>query len=156
VPLDGNPAKDDAEKTLKLRRYILGLSLVAALARSEDRYNLREGCQLRQKPGTKTTWREVQFEGDDVERTGLTEEVAADYAKLAAEAFGVKQFPEYEFDQKTAEKWLALDKKVQDKLRRENPMTKQFTSAEATSGEGAGESAGAGEGKPTTRKRGGK
>lgn len=129
VPLAATPSKDDAEKTLALRRYILGLSLVAALARSEDRYNLREGCQLRMKPGYKISWREVQFEGDDVERSGLTEEVAAAYAKLAADAFGVGESCEVEFDQKTAEKWLKLDKKQQDKLRRDKPMTQQFVDA---------------------------
>jgi CRISPR-associated protein Csb1 len=131
VPLAGDPTKDDLGETLKLRRYILGLSLVAALARSEDRYNLREGCQLRMKPGHKTTWREVQFEGDDVERTGLTEDVAGDYAKLAAAAFGVETYPEFEFDKKTAEKWLALDKKQQDKLRRDRAMTQQFQEGES-------------------------
>ncbi len=129
VPLAGNPAKDDGEKTLALRRYILGLSLVAALARCEDRYNLREGCQLRAKSGHQTRWREVHFEGDDVQREGLTEELAALYAKAAADAFGVGESCEVEFDQKTAEKWLKLDKKQQDKLRREKAMTQQFTDA---------------------------
>ena len=34
----------DAEKTLQLRRYILGLSLVTVV--TYDDYNLRSGCQL--------------------------------------------------------------------------------------------------------------
>jgi hypothetical protein len=77
----------------------------------------------------------VQFEGDDVERTELTEAVAAAYAKLAAEAFGVGESCEVEFDQKTAEKWLKLEKKQQDKLRRDKPMTQQFTDAPTESAE---------------------
>jgi CRISPR-associated protein Csb1 len=126
VPMAGNPVKDDTEKTLALRRYILGLSLVAALARSEDRYNLREGCQLRAKPGHQTKWMEVHFEGSDLETAGLTEDTAGAYAKLAAIDFGVGDSREVEFDQKTAEKWLKLDKKKQDKLRREKAMTQLF------------------------------
>jgi CRISPR-associated protein Csb1 len=126
VPLDGDQTKDDAERTLKLRRYILGLALIAATARTEDKYNLREGCQLKQKTGHKPVWREVKYEGDDIDLTELNEDTAAKYATLAAEAFGVEKFPEFEFDQRTAEKWLKLDKKQQDKLRRDKPMTQQF------------------------------
>lgn len=136
VPAEDDPSKDDTERTLRLRRYILGLSLLAATVRCEDKYNLREGCQLKQKSGHKPVWREVRYEGDDVELTGVTEENVAAYATLAAEAFGVEQFPEYEFDQDTAEKWLKLDKKQQDKLRRDKPMTMQFV--EGAAGEGSG------------------
>jgi CRISPR-associated endonuclease/helicase Cas3 len=127
VPQADNLVSDDVERTLKVRRYILGLALLAATVRNEDRYNLREGCQLRQKPGHNANWREVRYEGGDSDLTGLTEETVAEYARLAAEAFGVGDSREVLFDQKTAEKWLKLDKKQQDKLRRDNPMTKQFT-----------------------------
>lgn len=123
---DADPAKTDAGKTLALRRYILGLSLVAATARTEDKYNLREGCQLRQKPGSRPVWREVRFEGDDADRHDLTPERCEQYARLAAEAFGVSNQPvETEFDPKTAELWLRLDEDQQKKLRVERPMTKQ-------------------------------
>jgi CRISPR-associated protein Csb1 len=127
VPLESDPSKDDPERTLKLRRYILGLALIAATARCEDKYNLREGCQLKQKSGHKPVWREVKYEGDDADLNGLTEDAAATYAVQVAEKFGVQTFPEFAFDSKTAEKWLKLDKKQQDKLRRDKPMTKQFT-----------------------------
>lgn len=133
VPSKNDPAKDDNERTLALRRYVLGLALIAATARCEDKYNLREGCQLKQKKGQPPVWREVKYEGDDAELSALSEEVAAAFAKEAASDFGVQSFPEFEFDQKTAEKWLKLDKKQQDKLRRDKPMTKQFTE-EAPSG----------------------
>ncbi len=131
VPDPGDPSKNHQDKTLALRRYILGLSLVAATARCEDKYNLREGCQLRQKPGFKPIWREVKFEGDDADRQDLSPERCEQYARLAAEKFGVPKQPiETEFDPKIAEQWLGLDEDQQKKLRVERPMTKQdFTSA---------------------------
>src|SRR5581483_2693458 len=115
-----------AGKTLALRRYILGLSLVAATARTEDKYNLREGCQLRQKPGFKPVWREVMFEGEDAERHDLSTERCEQYARLAAGEFGVPKEPvDTEFEAKTAELWLRLGEDQQKKLRVERPMTKQ-------------------------------
>jgi CRISPR-associated protein Csb1 len=131
VPTPGDPAKNDTAKTLALRRYILGLSLVAATARTEDKYNLREGCQLRQKRGFTPIWREVKFEGDDAERHDLSPDRCERYARLAAENFAVAKDPiETEFDPKTTELWLRLDEKQQKKLRVEKPMTKQdFASA---------------------------
>jgi hypothetical protein len=131
VPLAGDATKNDTNKTLALRRYIFGLSLVAATARTEDKYNLREGCQLRQKPKFTPVWREVRFEGEDTDRVDLTSDLCEKYAQLAAEAFVVPEKPiETEFDPKTAELWLQLDEKQQKKLRVERPMTKQdFASA---------------------------
>lgn len=134
VPHVTDVHKTDPERTLKLQRYILGLTLVAATTRNEERFDLREGCQLRVKPGEKTTWQAVRYEGKDEDLTGLTSEAAVAFAKLAASEFGIAQFEEFEFDQKTAEKWLALDKKTQDKRRRDNPMTKQFPDAEIVTG----------------------
>jgi CRISPR-associated protein Csb1 len=153
VPLASDPSKDDPEKTLCLRRYILGLCLVAALARTEDRYNLREGCQLRTKPGTMIAWKEVHYDGNDVILTDLNDVVAEDFAKAAAAAFGVGKSFEVEFDTKTAEKWLALDKKQQDKLRRDKPMTKQFSSESGESDAGTVVDTGVEESKPATRRR---
>lgn len=131
VPVAGDPTKNDVGKTLSLRRYILGLSLVAATARTEDKYNLREGCQLRQKPKFEAVWREVRFEGDDTYRSDFLPERCEEYARLAATAFGVPKEPILtEFDPKTAEQWLGLEEKQQKKLRVERPMTKQdFTIA---------------------------
>lgn len=132
VPEDGNPIKSDAIKTRALRRYILGLSLVAATARTEDKYNLREGCQLRQKPDFKLVWREIKFEGKDEDRHDLTPDLCEKYARLAAAEFGVVQQPiDTEFDPKIAEQWLQLDEKQQKKLRVEQPMTKQNFAAAA-------------------------
>lgn len=153
VPQETDTTKDDPGKTLALRRYILGLCLVAALARSEDRYNLREGCQLRIKPGSKMDWREVHFEDDDVVVTDLTEQVAMEYAEAAAKDFGVGESREVEFDSGTAEKWLALEKKQQDKLRRDKPMTQQFENDSTSRSADGGNAAAPDEPKPATRKR---
>lgn len=124
VPSPNDPTENDAEKTLKLRRYILGLSLVAATAPTEDRYNLREGCQLRQKDKFKTVWQEVRYEEDNKPIPELAT-TAFDYAKLAAEAFGISNPPETEFEPAVAERWLRLSKDQRDKLRPTAPMTKQ-------------------------------
>ncbi|HWG46941.1 MAG TPA: type I-U CRISPR-associated RAMP protein Csb1/Cas7u [Gemmataceae bacterium] len=125
APNSQNPKQTDADQALKLRRYILGLSLVAATARTQDKFDLREGCQLRVKPGFTMGWNLVPFEGTDQALSYLTGELSLAYAKAAADSFVVGgPYPPVRFDQKTAEKWLELDKKAQDKLRREKPMTK--------------------------------
>ncbi len=132
VPNAAASTKLDTDKTRSLRRYILGLSLVAATARTEDKYNLREGCQLRQKPKFTPVWREAKFEGEDADRHDLTPERCEQYARLAAKEFGVARQPiDTEFDTKTAELWLQLDEKQQKKLRVEKPMTKQNFAAAA-------------------------
>ena len=124
VPSEKDPSKNDAEGTLKLRRYILGLSLVAATAPTEDRYNLREGCQLRQKDKFKTVWQEVRYEEDNKPLPDLAT-TAFEYAKLAADAYVVSNPPETEFEPAVAERWLRLSKDERDKLRPDAPMTKQ-------------------------------
>jgi CRISPR-associated protein Csb1 len=124
VPDAQDPTKADPEKTLVLRRYILGLSLVAATAPSEDRYNLREGCQLRLQNGFKTVWQEVRYEEGDQPLPDLPSQ-AFEYAKLAAEAFKVTPTFDTEFDAATAEKWLRMSEDQQKKLRLVAPMTKQ-------------------------------
>lgn len=121
-----DPYEDDAEQTLALRRYILGLSLVAATGRIDDKYNLREGCQLRQQPGTAVVLTEVRYEGDDTDRPELTADVCERYARLAAQKFKVEREPIVgDFDPKTAERWLRLTEKQQKQRRLEAPMTKQ-------------------------------
>jgi CRISPR-associated protein Csb1 len=119
----------DTARTLTLRRYILGLTLVAATARNEERYDLREGCQLRNNPGHTAKWNAVPYDGEERPVTGLTADAVLAYARLAAEAFGVGDSETVSFNQDAANKWLKLDKKEQDKRRRDKPMTKQFASA---------------------------
>jgi CRISPR-associated protein Csb1 len=117
---------DDSESNLKLRRYILGLALVAATATFDEMFDLREGCQLRQKSGHQPTWRVVPYRGEDQPLPELTDTAALQFAREAANAFGVGASDEYPFDKATAEKWLALKKEEQEKRRRTGPMTRQF------------------------------
>ncbi len=122
----GQGDDSDSEANLKLRRYILGLALIAGTANSDDLYDFREGCQLRQKPKTASQWRAVPHRGEDEPLPDLTTKVAEVYAKAAAVAFGVGPSGEFVFDKVVAEKWLALKKEEQDKRRRNGPMTQQF------------------------------
>jgi CRISPR-associated protein Csb1 len=115
----------DAECHLKLRRYILGLALVAATATTDELFDLREGCQLHQKPKTEATWKAVPYRGDEISVLELTDATALHFAKVAAEAFGVGPSGEHPFEKAVAEKWLALKKEEQEKRRRNGPMTKQ-------------------------------
>ncbi|MBP2310745.1 type I-G CRISPR-associated RAMP protein Csb1/Cas7g [Azospirillum soli] len=74
------------ENGAALRRYALGLALVAATA-DQDGF-LRQGCLLTPDPGAPATWTVVQRNG---QRTlvALTFEAALDYARDAARRFGV-------------------------------------------------------------------
>lgn len=92
------------------------------------------------------------YEGEDDPITNIDEGTALAYAKLAAEEFGIKTFEPFEFERKTVEMWLALDKKQQDKLRRQQPMTKQFA-VESNTAEVPVEAAPTEETKASTRKK---
>jgi len=78
------------EETLKLRRYILGLSLVAATAPTE--LYLRQGCNLCERQANGTDWVVRTTDGG---REGLVlsasckHEHALEYARAAAADFGV-------------------------------------------------------------------
>jgi CRISPR-associated protein Csb1 len=77
--------KDD-EKSLKLRRYILGLSLVAATAPLD--LFLRQGCLLVPDHQTPSQWKQVKRDGTR-DTINLTEEVVTKYVKDAAKSFEV-------------------------------------------------------------------
>jgi CRISPR-associated protein Csb1 len=94
-------AKNGADATLNLQRYLLGLALIA-LAYQPSSY-LRQGCNLVRKPETsreiKLVYRNGQHEGVDID---LDE--AKKFASDATEKFGVEQ-PEnatFEFDPEKA------------------------------------------------------
>ena len=88
------------EKQQALRRYILGLALVAAAA-PVDLF-LRQGCMLVQSleepPGGEVVYRDGRREPFSV-----TIEVAEGYAKAAATSLGVGQNRQAEFDKKLAQ-----------------------------------------------------
>ena len=89
----------EGENSEALRRYILGLSLVAATA-PFDPY-LRQGCLL--VPDTQNTakWNAVLRNGER-ESVDLSEEVALSYATSAAQAFGVGESKVVAFDRSLA------------------------------------------------------
>lgn len=92
-------AGSDAKKTDALRRYILGLSLVAFLSNAST--YLRQGCNL--VPSAKP--REFNLVHSDGKREpqALTLATAFEYASAAATAFGVGAAKEVVFDPKLAQ-----------------------------------------------------
>ncbi|MBX6425787.1 MAG: type I-U CRISPR-associated protein Cas7 [Variibacter sp.] len=86
-----------------LRRYILGLALVAMI---HDRaHNLRQGCLLVQDPEKKPQWELVAHDGT---RTPFTPDgnAALAFAQESARAFGVGESRTVEFDVKAANEAL--------------------------------------------------
>ncbi len=90
----------DAAKTLILRRYILGLSLVALMSNAST--YLRQGCNL---VPSETQPREFNLVHSDGKREPqkLTQADALKYATATAKAFGVASGKEVTFDPKLAE-----------------------------------------------------
>jgi CRISPR-associated protein Csb1 len=79
------PASNDA---MKLRRYVLGLSLVAITAR--QRQPLREGCQLVLDPEHPPKWELVRYDGHR-EPVQINLSDSLEYAEAVAADFGVEQ-----------------------------------------------------------------
>lgn len=85
----------DDKRTLKLRRYILGLSLVAA--RAQNTFDLRQGCLLVGKEGESAVTQLVAPDGKREDFT-FTFEEALEFAKAAAAEFGVGSNRDGTFD----------------------------------------------------------
>lgn len=87
------------EASRRLRRYILGLSLVASTAWFDG--FLRAGCLLTLDPDEPGTWHSVARNG---ERTSLDldEKLALEYADVVARAFGVGGSHKVTFDKARA------------------------------------------------------
>lgn len=92
-------AGTDAARTLALRRYILGLSLVA-FTRNPSGY-LRQGCILVVNPEKPAEFVEVYPTGAR-KPCGITQESALAYATLTAGAFGVGESRTVPFDREKA------------------------------------------------------
>jgi len=92
-------AGNDAAKTLALRRYILGLSLVA-FTHNPSGY-LRQGCILVLNPDKPTEYLEVYPTGER-KPCGITHAMALEYATDAATAFGVGESRTVPFDKEKA------------------------------------------------------
>ncbi len=98
-------AQED-EATMKLQRYILGLSLVSLTAPQDPL--LRMGCELTADPDRPGTWEQVNCDGTRAP-VAISHDDAIAFAKQAAEEFGVGKSKTFIFDPKIAKE--ALHKK---------------------------------------------
>lgn len=89
----------DAEKTLALRRYILGLALVALTVQPES--YLRQGCMLVLDSNEPRKFNEVYPDGRR-ESCGVTHESAREFAAEAAREFGVGEGKTVSFEKDRA------------------------------------------------------
>jgi CRISPR-associated protein Csb1 len=97
-------ADDDAKQTLALRRYILGLSLVAITAPPQT--YLRQGCNL--VPDLDNPRRTTLVNADGSrEEFKLTHEQAIEFATRAVREFGVGESLSVAFDSALAKKDIA-------------------------------------------------
>ena len=99
-------ASKDAQETLKLRRYILGLSLVAFTANAST--YLRQGTNLVPDIDQPRTLTLVNSDGTRPEYT-LTHADALKFALVAAKDFGIGKDQEVEFDRTLAARDIAGD-----------------------------------------------
>jgi CRISPR-associated protein Csb1 len=108
-------AGDDAAHTLALRRYILGLSLVAFTARIEG--HLRQGCTLVLDPDQPREFFEVYPDGRR-QPCGVTHDAALEFATAAAGAFGVGQSRAVPFEKERAKRDVKADADKKAKAKR--------------------------------------
>ena len=122
---------------LDLKRYLLGLALVALSYRDQQCFNLREGCLLRaaSKEDYNGTWKSVNF--DSTEKIeAIDHDSAIAYAQLAAQSLKVDDPAAIEFDKETAEGWLKIEKKRRKALAKtKHPVKALADEAEAAAKE---------------------
>lgn len=109
--LGSGPDKDP----LPLRRYILGLSLVAFTAPQES--FLREGCQLVPDPERPADWALVHHDGKRA-ALAVSPKEALEYARAAARKFSVGPKKEATFDKDSAQQALGQSKEERKKAGR--------------------------------------
>jgi len=107
--------------TRALRRYVLGLALVAA-AEPLDGF-LRQGCLLTLDPGAPSSWQVVDRAGGRAP-VPLTPAVALAYATRAAQAFGVGAAQKVDFIKERAKADLEETKPAKDKAPKEKSKGK--------------------------------
>lgn len=95
-----------------LKRYLLGLALVALSYRDQQCFNLREGCLLRAatEDDYDGRWKSVNFDGTEKPET-INHSVALEYAKTAVGDVKLDTLEPDQFDKATAEAWLKIEKK---------------------------------------------
>lgn len=107
---------------LPLRRYILGLALVAFTAPQET--FLREGCQLVPDSERPAEWKLVRHDGR-CEACMIDHITARQYAEEAARGFGVGGSREASFDPRLASSALSQTKEERNKARRQSAESSQ-------------------------------
>lgn len=95
--------RGDGEQSVALRRYILGLALVAATEPLDG--FLRQGCLLTPHPEHPASWEAVARTGERI-TVDLDQQTAFDYAKAAKKAFPVHPDEVFRFDKALAQKDL--------------------------------------------------
>jgi len=108
-------AGKDPDRTLVLRRDILGLALVAFTAPTE-RY-LRQGCTLVLNPDQPREFVEVYHDGQR-KPCGITHDAAISFATEAAKAFGVGQSRTVPFEKERAKRDVSADETGKGKGKR--------------------------------------
>jgi CRISPR-associated protein Csb1 len=106
---------EDTDKTLVLRRYILGLSLLAFTAPTES--YLRQGCTLVLNPDEAREFVEVYPDGRR-QPCGVTHEIALQFATEAAKAFGVGESRTVPFEKERAKRDVKADEAGKGKTKR--------------------------------------
>lgn len=104
--------ESDEKKTLTLRRYILGLALLAFTHRPSSYF--RQGCNLVLDPEKTGGCVEVYGDGRRLPANLQSDEVLA-FATKAAAAFGVGENRTVEFDRSLAKKDIQSDKTAADR-----------------------------------------
>lgn len=115
-------AGPDEKKTEALRRYILGLALVAITAPQEP--NLREGCELVPDAEKEDQWALVNHDGSRTNHA-ISHEEALAFATAAAKSFGVKESESGSFNSDLANKVLKLSEADRKKLLKQGPVTEE-------------------------------
>ena len=102
---------------ISLKRYLLGLSLVALSFRDQTTFNLREGCLLRaaSREDFDGMWKCVNFDSTE-SGVDLTHSQAIEYAQLAVQGVTLEVVGPDQFDKATAEAWLKIEKKKRKTL----------------------------------------
>lgn len=108
-------AGNDADRTRTLRRYILGLSLVAFTAPTES--YLRQGCTLVLDPDRPREFVEV-FPDGNRQPCGSTHDGALEFATAAAEAFGIGESRTVPFEKNRAKRDVKADETGKGKSKR--------------------------------------
>lgn len=102
---------------MNLKRYLLGLALVALSYRDQQCFNLREGCLLRAASPIDYdgAWKSVNFSGTENTET-ISHDIALAFAQAAVKSISLETSEADQFDKDTAEAWLKIEKKKRKTL----------------------------------------